>query len=307
MHKAPSQALVGFLALSVLTALSACSAGSSSKGGSGGAGAVQGSGSAENGGAATGGAPGGGGTSPGGAGGASGSGGSTDTDALFGTDPARNNVPRGQVCDRVATIQCASEQKCCSSPGRTFDECKSVMKQGCIDSLMDAVTSNPVSGYDPNAAEPLFAQFEDKAKTCDPGVAGWAASPTGLRGIVAGTVDPGGNCTPPIGEITTKEYDAAYLASCKDPANTACLPHPVPQPWTCAPRVDVGGTCFTDVNCVEGLYCDNYPQLSLSGGPCKARKQVGESCITANQCASLHCKAGACVEENVQNAYCLTN
>src|SRR5439155_1106829 len=67
---------------------------------------------------------------------------------MVGTDPNRNDVPGGQVCDRIATIQCAGEQHCCDALNRSFDQCKATMKQGCVDQLyFDAITSNPIAGY----------------------------------------------------------------------------------------------------------------------------------------------------------------
>jgi hypothetical protein len=233
--------------------------------------------------------------------------------ALFGTDPARNNVPRGQVCDRVATIQCASEQLCCNGPGRSFDDCKAKMKDGCVKAYMDDISGQPyLSGYDSTLAEPLFQTFEDKAKACDTGVTAWIAAPDGMRPIFPGTVDPGGKCTPTALELPQTNVDAAHLASCKDVAHTACLPHPpsVPvQEWTCAPRTDSTspGACFTDVNCVEGMYCDNPNYSNFSLGPCRQRKAVKESCVAGNECASLLCKHGVCADVTQQNVYCLDN
>src|SRR5689334_19202380 len=40
-----------------------------------------------------------------------------------GTDPDRNRVPAGHVCDRLTTLQCAGEQHCCPT-NRSYDTCK---------------------------------------------------------------------------------------------------------------------------------------------------------------------------------------
>jgi hypothetical protein len=225
------------------------------------------------------------------------------TGSLFGTDPNRNQVPKDQVCDRVATIQCAGEAMCCGAPGRSFEDCKNTMKQGCIDQLyLDAITSNPVAGYDEGAAAQIFTDYETKASQCDTGVTAWGASVEGLRGLPKGTLNAGASCMPPIAQITNKPTAAAYLAACKGAATTACLP--TITTWTCAPRANAGGQCFTDTNCSDGLFCDN-PQFALTGGQCKTRKAEGAACALLNECQSLLCKRGQCVPVNKDNAFCL--
>jgi hypothetical protein len=224
-----------------------------------------------------------------------------------GSDPNRNKVPGGQVCERVATVQCAGEAACCDAPGRSFDQCKAVMKDGCIKQLyLDAVTANRVSGYDMNRAEAAFSQFETMARNCDPTVAFWGASATGLRGVAQGTIAPGQACNPSVIDLLAKkDVDAAYLASCIDPANMACLPQGTTN-WTCVSRGGPGAPCITDVNCVDGVFCDN-PKLLLTGASCKPRKADGSPCAAANECASLSCKGGRCSVPGPQSAYCLSN
>src|SRR5690349_21138139 len=104
------------------------SSNSGSQGGNGGAGSGNGSGQATNGsGQAT-----------------NGSGmNSTGSGEAFdaGSDPNRNNVMAGQVCDRLSTIQCAGEVHCCTNPTHTYDACKQAMFSLCANDLhLDAVT-----------------------------------------------------------------------------------------------------------------------------------------------------------------------
>jgi hypothetical protein len=94
------------------------------------------------------------------------------------------------------------------------------------------------------------------------------------------------------------------LASCLDPSNNACLPESLLR-WTCTPHAEVGGDCFTDVNCNAGLFCDN-PDLSISGSTCMTRKAIGAGCGLPNECDSLFCRQGQCVEATVDAAYCLS-
>jgi hypothetical protein len=224
-----------------------------------------------------------------------------------GSDPLRNRVAAGQVCERLSTIQCAAEAYCCDAPGRSFDQCKAAQFAVCAEeAYLDAVSLNSISGYDVAAAETAFTEFETRASQCDPTIALWGISPAGLRGITKGTVPSGDNCTP--FNPTNLGLVAGHLASCLDPLTTACLPSGVPplKPWDCLPRAQAGGPCFTDLNCVDGLYCDNDLNApDLTGHFCQPRKANGTPCVFPNECTSLTCENGSCVEATTQTAYCL--
>lgn len=222
------------------------------------------------------------------------------------TNPQRNQVQPGDICDRLSTIQCAGEQQCCDNPAHDFEECKGEMHKICKDEIrIDVITADPSTGFDPTFAEQAFTEFENRVSQCDPNVIAWGTSFDGLRGIVKGTVDRSLPCTPSgqLGE-TLEEAGAIALASCKDPQNTACS-HPAILLWTCSPRSDVGGGCITDNNCIDGLYCEN-PDLLLLGATCRERKAVGANCDLPNECASLICKNGTCATIDQQNVYCLS-
>lgn len=220
-----------------------------------------------------------------------------------GSDPNRNAVQAGQVCGRLAQIQCAGEAFCCSNPGRDRPSCENVMRAGCVNELyLDAITGNPISGFDPASAQFAFDRIEQLASECDPEIAHVGASQDGLLGMLRGTIEAGGDCYQGI----DKAQAAAALASCTNAATTSCMPRSAFN-WSCDPRGPVGTTCFTDLNCHEGLYCPN-PALTSGGfgtGKCAARKPISGSCRQANECASLFCKGGLCVEPTVDAAYCL--
>jgi hypothetical protein len=310
--------------------LSACSAGSDSTRPPGSGGSAQGatsgnagaanpsSGGASLGGAGGHGAMGNGGSQPnsGGApiGGGNGAGGNGDKPPFDANsaDPNRNQVPGGQVCERIAAIQCAGEAHCCDAPGRTKDECVTTMTDGCKTQLyLDDATMNPVAGYDEASAVQIFTDYETKASNCDTSVTAWGATVQGLRGLFKGTFSAGQPCTPPgyPPNVPSKPVAAAYLASCEDPANTACLAQI--GPWTCQPRVNAGGSCFTDANCTDspplGLYCDNPNLVPSATNKCKTRKADGATCKLLNECQSLLCKQGTCATLNQQNAFCLND
>jgi hypothetical protein len=216
-----------------------------------------------------------------------------------GTDP--NDVQPGQLCARLASIQCAGEAKCCPNPGRTVADCETAQKASCDQLAFDDAAKDPITGFDQAKAKAAFEAFEQKASKCDVSIAEFAASANSLRGSATGTVASGGTCTPK--DMGAPSSIAAALASCKDPSTTACLPAQTGD-WTCTARGGAGSPCFTDVNCTDGLYCDN-PDLNIAGSTCKARKAAGETCKLANECASIGCADGKCLEKSVTTAYCL--
>jgi hypothetical protein len=279
------------------------SSGSGGSGGSGGAGNNTGTGGA---GAGPGGSDGQGGV--GGDSGSNGVGGDGGTGALppfdGGTDPNRNNVMPGQVCERLATIQCAAEVSCCGSPGRNFDQCKQAQLNTCRnEAYLDAVSSSPLTAFDMGRAAAAFAEFERLASMCDPAIVEWAISPNGLRGIVAGTKNANDSCLPPASQSMDRAVVAAHLASCRDSATQACLPLRL-LAWECRPRGQVGADCFSDLNCVDGVFCDN-PNLEVTGAKCVQRKLKDATCATSNECQSLFCRGGRCIAPSAGAAYCL--
>ena len=278
-------------------------AGTGGRSGSGGMGDTGGSGGTMSGGSGGGGSgESGTGMPTGGTSGESGAGGMDMRVFDAGSDPERNAVTAGEMCDRLATIQCAGEAYCCDNPGRDFNACKEAQLNGCEDGFMfDALAESEKTGFDPAHARAAYEEFERRASECDPTVAKWGATLESFRGMFKGTVAAGGSCT--TINVTRREEVAKALASCTDPGANACLPNGV-LIWMCAPRAGAGGPCFTDVNCIDGLHCPN-PNFDVAGSTCRDRKAVGEQCAAPNECATLICKGGQCVDEGVQAAYCL--
>jgi hypothetical protein len=220
-----------------------------------------------------------------------------------GTEPGRNAVTPGVICDRLATIQCAAEASCCPTPGRDFASCKQTMMSTCSSQYMaDSIAGQPAAGFDPAQAQMVFTHFEDLSSKCDSSIAAFAESPQGLRSMFKGTVAPMNSCRP--SNLNDMAMAGGALAACTNSDNYACLPSLIT--WICNPRAAAGGKCFTDVNCKPGLYCPN-PNLDIAGATCTARKQVGAQCKTPNECADLYCKSGSCVVASQQAAYCLMN
>jgi hypothetical protein len=218
-----------------------------------------------------------------------------------GDDPLRNRVPAGKVCDRLTTIMCAGEQYCCPRNDRSIGACKQAMMNSCAP-YMDGWTLNPVLGYDMDRAEAAFAEFEKRASSCDTSIMPWALSNAGFRTVARGTVEPGSSCFSYDGGGAIYLDAIAMFGSCTEPGAYACM-YDTPTNWNCAPRSDVGGKCFLDINCLDGLYCEAMGSLST----CLPRKPNGATCSNLLMCESMHCDTtvGLCVPATLESVYCL--
>jgi hypothetical protein len=218
-----------------------------------------------------------------------------------GSDPNRNAVVAGSICQRLAEIQCAGQAYCCDNPAMDVDGCRQTTQSTCQTMAMaDAIAGDPVSGFDPARAMIVFTELERLASTCDPAIAAYAESLDGIRSMFLGTRAARADCKPQ--SVLNRLQAAAALASCQDHRSQACLPSLTT--WSCTAHAAQGGRCFTDVNCTAGLYCDN-PNLSVSGGNCMQRKALGSPCELPNECESLYCVGQHCVAADQQTAYCL--
>jgi hypothetical protein len=226
--------------------------------------------------------------------------------------PTDTNDSADNICQRVAEIQCAGQAHCCTSAvtqNVQVADCITAQAKACVDSGLVDIAKNAVAGYDQNAATTRLAAFQTMASTCDPTIAAAAATSDGLRGVLQGTVAVGGDCH----TVSTSATEVgAYLASCTDPKNNACLPS-LPLKWKCEARSAQGGPCFTDVNCVEntdplqGLYCANPPSApGVGSGTCTPRKTSGSDCKSGTECQTLLCIASKCADATAENAYCIT-
>jgi hypothetical protein len=219
-----------------------------------------------------------------------------------GSDPGRNDVVAGEICERVAVIQCAGERACCDAPGRTFEACQSSVQGACEDSLMlDTIGASPMVAFDPAKAKTAFGEFERRAAMCDPAVGAWAVSADGFSSTFTGTLGSGENCEPMGGLQAPIDKLLIALASCRIGDGLVCLPGDAG--WMCAPRAAVGARCFNDFNCVDGSYCEN-PDGEFNG-VCTAGKAMGSDCDGPIECESRICGDGKCAPDgDVQAAYC---
>jgi hypothetical protein len=168
------------------------------------------------------------------------------------------------------------------------------------EAYLDAISDNEITAFNEEVAAVTFAEVERLASICDPSIVPFSISRDGFMAMFRGTAAAGASCFP---SGTNQAVAAAKLASCADIATTACLPTSLLS-WRCAERGGAGAPCFTDINCVDGLFCPN-DKLEIGKSSCEARKSIGASCRWGNECESLFCEAGACVPPSQRNAYCL--
>ena len=163
-----------------------------------------------------------GGMGSGGTGADAGSNGGNDFDA--GSADDRNAVTPGKICDRLATILCASEAACCDNPGRDQSACKTAVSKSCTDDAMfDSIAGQKAAGFDAAQAKVAFTELERLASTCDLSIDEYSAGKDGLRTIFKGTIAPGGDCTPT--NPADKAMAGGALASCTMNDDYACLPN----------------------------------------------------------------------------------
>jgi len=218
-----------------------------------------------------------------------------------GTDPGRNTVHAGDICTRLAQIQCAGEAYCCDAPGRDVAACETAMRESCTDeAYLDAISGNSITAFDEATASTTFEELERLASICDPSIVSFSISRDGFMSMFRGTAAMGASCMPLSND---PKLAAAKLASCTDISQVACLPTSILS-WKCAERGGQGSPCFTDVNCLDGMFCPN-PELKIGSFECQQRKPIGGPCTWGNECESLFCDAGACVEPSQRVAYCL--
>jgi hypothetical protein len=222
-----------------------------------------------------------------------------------GTDPNRNRVLPGNLCARLATIQCAAELHCCNAPGpgRTTAQCETSLKSACETQLyLDVIANNPITGFDPETTFRTFTELEDRSAVCDLSIPSWIVSSAGVRGILKGTRAEGESCRPSTAELSSMPAQAAALASCANSDVTPCWPKALLDEWKCSPRKTTGERCATDENCTSDTFCRVPGPGRL--GMCAPRVPLQGSCTSGVECGSYFCSAGRCVEPDQQLVFC---
>jgi hypothetical protein len=215
-----------------------------------------------------------------------------------GSDPDRNRVLPGHVCERLTEIQCASEARCCPTTS-SRDVCMRERLARCQSArYLDLLSQSPMIAYDVDRAEAAFTEFEKRASRCDLDILQWMFSDAGFRNVTLGTIAPGGDCTP----RTDGGFPIEYLGSCAEPESYSCVnTTPTGDTWKCMPRGMIADPCYTDYNCRDGLSCQ-YDQQPVR--MCGMRRPDGMPCVLFTQCESFFCDAGACKPATLEKVYC---
>lgn len=262
--------------------------------------------------AGSGGSAGAGGTmSTGGTGGSSGVGGSSGAGGTGGGGQGGSGgsvsgpITPDLICDRLAEIQCASQDACCDDGSRKHasrDECFAAQKSICEDELtIEAVASDSSVQYDPEAGAASFNSFEERALSCDTSIVSWANSTEGFLGLLQGTLGSDEMCA---GNAIDAGGNRAAFFRCQ--GELTCMGGNF-TPWTCQERSSQGGQCVIDVNCQQGsgLACDTSLDMPSTDGSCVSLLPMGGACDRGTQCESSVCIDGQCAEATANNVYCL--
>ena len=210
------------------------------------------------------------------------------------------------LCTRLAEINCAAEQRCCSTVTRSQQSCLNELTQSCAGSLyLDEIAAQSQSAFDPDAAERAFRELADRTSRCEPGILQWIPSDTGLRSIFRGSLGAGERCSPSGGLTAPVGSVAAALSACSHADGLACLPQSLLGMWSCTAKQPIGQACVTDDNCANNGACNNFGQAAL--GVCVERLPLGAACEFAGQCASLYCDSQVCKVPTADAVYCATS
>jgi hypothetical protein len=182
--------------------------------------------------------------------------------------------------DQRAERICRKNFACCVG-----DDLLSASEKSCVD-------SNTINNY----AERLRSSLRRGTATLDQAAASacfaaidklscgeWALvirgdDPDPCQHIVSGSLDTGANCA--------EDYDCRSLYCAKSASAGQ---------GKCAAKGTSGVACLIGTSgCVDGLSClDDGSGATI----CTARKREGDACRRAFECASAHCKDGACRPE----------
>lgn len=199
-----------------------------------------------------------------------------------------------EFCDELAASYCEAHADCCA-PEDTVDDaaCRNTAQIICNELVN--IASDVRTAYDGERAKQVLAESDSYFASCDPEILPYLLSSAGLVSTLEGTVAPGNACS------TSSTPDLAEFFSCED--DRACVRVASSQ-WSCLAKVPEGGSCRTDSDCEEGLYCDSG-WLGIVDGSCLAQLPVDAACSRAQQCESSLCTDSVCQALTVETVYCV--
>lgn len=204
-----------------------------------------------------------------------------------------------------------TQQSCCTDGTHMHSSsstCEAALLAECEGNL-EALTTNPVTGYDSEEAGVQIETLRQLAMLCDPAVSEWRVSQLGLFAVLQGTTTSGGDCS--ASELPSGEDGlwSAWLASCQRPDTcriSSITASPANVTGTCGSLAAFGEACYISRECASGLTCfppDNYVG---GGGTCLTPRTAGSNCVYDQNCASFNCGYdGKCAVASINGAYCL--
>jgi hypothetical protein len=218
------------------------------------------------------------------------------SDLMDGSEPLPPLSAR-EFCDQLAEAYCLAHENCCD-PDETLDLASCLDSTRLICDGVVIIASDPRTAYNGATARELLEESERLFEACDPSVLPLLLGAEGLTGTLDGTVPSGSACS------TRDAPELAEFFSCQD--NRACVRVGASR-WNCLARVPEGGTCRTDSDCEDGLFCDSG-WLGILDGSCVAQRAEGADCSRANECASYQCAGedeSVCQPLTVDAVYCV--
>ena len=201
-------------------------------------------------------------------------------------------IEAADFCARYAQISCDGYLGCCTTPSMDRATCVALYSSSCASNI-GVLLADPRTGYDRHRAGGLAAHADALVAACSTDLVALVRDE--LTTIFAGTVAPGGVCTP------RSASDLAAVVSCRD--GNVCIGRAGSSAWACSPRVLLGMPCAFDQQCAAGLFCA-LPAPAGTAGTCRARGPIGAACSTDAQCTSALCVMGTCIDPSGDEAYC---
>jgi len=187
------------------------------------------------------------------------------------------------LCDEVARIVCAADERCFDGSGGST--CETAQSMECEETLGTLAADNRL-GYDAARAGAFLAALEESAAGC------WEApiDHDAMVAVFGGTGVEGADCTPAgtsLGALRVSALSCSGETTCRLHLRTDGSPEGV-----CERRTD--DACSHPLDCEAGMYC-SLPARWQPGvwGACRPGRPEGLACASELECESLFC-GGEC-------------
>lgn len=208
-------------------------------------------------------------------------------------------IDANQLCNELAQLACDAADECCSL-GEPTALCVTDVRAACDMSFGMTLLRDDRVGYDGARAAAAFAYARSLVATCDPDIFEWYDDQArGFPSALAGTILGGATCTPM--SLTPGSVDTPAFYSCA--SDTQSCIYNGSDRWTCTERAGLGETCYLQLDCDTGLFCER-PGSGVGAGTCAMERAPGQPCTEdGGECADV-CYLDTCVEVTADAVYC---